>query len=366
MTDVLARLGVPSIVNAAGKLTALGGSAQHTEVAAAQAGAAQVHVEIQALRDAVGKHIATLTGAESACVTTGAAAGIAISVAACITGTDLSRVYALPDVGGRPNGVLLQAGHDIDFGAQVTQMIRLGGGRPIIVGTKERVKSADFDLALADCDEIVAMLFVQSHHCLQQDRFPLERCVGRCHAVDIPVIVDAAAEEDLRHYVAVGADLVTYSGGKAFSGPTSGFIAGRHDLIAACELQQRGIARTMKVGKEQLVGLHAALERYVARDAVVDAKERAAVLDVLMVGLATIPGISVTRHRDEAGRNIERIALRCRGDLRQLIRDLAAGSPSIRTRNHHIDDGYVLIDPREIDTDQAHTIVTRVREILNS
>jgi L-seryl-tRNA(Ser) seleniumtransferase/D-glucosaminate-6-phosphate ammonia-lyase len=365
VTTIYDRLGVARLVNAAGKLTAFGGSAQSEDVAAAQAEAARAHVELQALRDAVGARIATLTGAERACVTSGAAAGIAISVAACITGTDLARVQRLPESDGLANGVLLQAGHDIDFGAPVVQMVRLGGGEPRIVGTRERVTVADLDRALADRSALAAFLYVQSHHCLQHGRLSLADCIARCRAKGLPVIVDAAAEEDLRHYVAVGADLVTYSGGKAFGGPTSGFVAGRADLVAACELQQRGIARAMKVGKETLAGLAVALERYAARDASVEAAQREAVLSVLEEGLARIAGVAATRHADEAGRDIERVALRLPGrDLAAVIRALADGRPSIRTRNHHLKEGYVLIDPRELDVDQARTIVARVAEVI--
>lgn len=367
MTTIYDRLGVPSLVNAAGKLTAFGGSAQAEEVARAQADAARAHVELQALRDAVGARIAALTGAERACVTSGAAAGIAISVAACITGTDLARVQRLPESDGLANGVLLQAGHDIDFGAPVVQMVRLGGGRPRIVGTRAAVTPADLDLALADRGALAAFLFVQSHHCLQEGRLPLAECIARCRAVGLPVIVDAAAEEDLRHYVAVGADLVTYSGGKAFGGPTSGFVAGRADLVDACELQQRGIARAMKVGKETLAGLAVAMERYATRDEAAEEQRRAEVLRVLEEGLGRIPGVVAARHADEAGRSIERVSLRYPGgDLAALVKKLAGGSPSIRTRNHHLKEGYVLIDPRELDVDQARTIVARVAEAVRS
>jgi D-glucosaminate-6-phosphate ammonia-lyase len=363
--SIYERLGVATVVNAAGKLTALGGSAQDAGVAAAQAEAARSHVELQGLRDAVARRIVSLTGAEAASVTTGAAAGIAIAVAATITGTDLARVRRIPETDGLANGVLLQVGHDIDFGASVEQMIRLGGGRPRLVGTRAGVRRADLDRALADRRALSALLYVQSHHCLQDGRLPLEDCVAACRPASVPVIVDAAAEEDLAHYVGLGADLVAYSGGKAFGGPTSGFIAGRAELVAACELQQRGIARTMKVGKEQLAGLAVALEQYAARDAGREMDRLEAILSTLEQGLRPLPGIAVARHHDEAGRAIERIALRrLDGDLRALVDGLAAGNPSIRTRNHHLREGFVLIDPRELDMEAARLIVARIAELV--
>ncbi len=362
--NIYQRFGVETLINGAGKMTALGGTAQSAAVARAQAEAAGAHIDMQALRRRAGTLIAQYTKADAACVTTGAAAGIAISVAACITGTHMERVLQLPDATGLPRRVLLQAGHDVNFGAAVTQMIRLGGGAPHILGTMDDVPRALLEAALQKFDDIAALLFVQSHHSAQQRMIDLPACIGACHERGVAVIVDAAAEEDLQVYIAHGADLVTYSGGKAIGGPTVGFIAGRSDLIEACELQQRGIARAMKVGKEQIVGLLAALEAFVPRDVEAESLRRSGIVRTLLDGLRGIEGVRAAIRVDEAGRDIERVSLglAAGGDLRDLLRFLAGGTPSIRTRNHHVDDGYVLIDPREIDARSAHQIVARVRD----
>jgi D-glucosaminate-6-phosphate ammonia-lyase len=135
MTDsIYRRFGLEPVINAAGKLTALGGTAQADEIAQAQTAAAQAHIDIDALRARAGALIAHHTGAEAATVTTGAAAGLAISVAACITGTSLERVLRIPNADGLSRRVLLQAGHDVNFGASVAQMICLGGGQPHVFG----------------------------------------------------------------------------------------------------------------------------------------------------------------------------------------------------------------------------------------
>ena len=341
------RLDLAPVINAAGKLTALGGSAQSVQVAQAQAAAAQAHVDLAALRLAAGRRIAAATGAEAACVTSGAAAGIAICVAAVLTGSDLERVRRLPEVQG-PNQVVLQAGHDVDFGALVTQMIRLAGGRPVVIGSEQAVTEADLTGTLSE--RTAAILFVQSHHCIQHRRLPLETLVGR----GVPVLVDAAAEADLGAYIARGADLVTYSGGKAIGGPTCGFIAGKASMIEACELQDRGIARTMKVGKEQIAGLLTALDEFAGPDA------GSGVLDALYAGLAAVADVRIVP--DRAGREIRRVALDLpAARLRDLVAFLHDGRPSIRTRNHQLDEGYVLFDPREMHVDQVPTVVARVR-----
>jgi L-seryl-tRNA(Ser) seleniumtransferase/D-glucosaminate-6-phosphate ammonia-lyase len=133
-------------------------------------------------------------------------------------------------------------------------------------------------------------------------------------------------------------------------------------------MQQRGIARAMKVGKEQIVGLLVALEIYAQRDPQVQHAQ----LDVLVSGilerLVGIAQLRAYRKPDEAGRGIERVALERAdgGDIRELVKSLAAGSPSIRTRNHHLDDGVALIDPREIDVGQARVITDRVRAFFKT
>ena len=345
-------LDMAPVINAAGKLTALGGSAQSHAVAEAQAAAAQKHVDLAALRLAAGQRIAAATGAEAGCVTSGAAAGIAISVAAVLTGCDLDLVRGLPEVEG-PDEILLQRGHDVDFGALVTQMVRFAGGRPVVFGSEEVVREADLTGALSE--RTAAILFVKSHHCIQHDRLPLDALVGR----GVPVLVDAAAEADLGTYVAGGADLVTYSGGKAIGGPTCGFVAGRAALIEACELQDRGIARTMKVGKEQIAGLLTALDEFAGPEA------GSVVLDALYASLAAFANVRIVP--DRAGREIRRVALDLPvAQLRDLVVFLRDGRPSIRTRNHQLDEGYVLFDPREMRLDQVPSVVARVRAFFAS
>ncbi len=342
--------GVGTVINAAGKLTALGGSAQSEAVARAQAEAARAHVDMAALRRAAGALVAERAGAEAACITSGAAAGIAIGIAAILTGGDLAKVRRLPTVDG-PSDVLIQNGHDVDFGAEVTQMIRLGGGNPIVFGTAEGVGEADLEQALDPHTQ--ALVYVQSHHCAQDRRLPLAAFVDR----GVPVLVDAAAEGDLRSYLRAGADLVVYSGGKAIGGPTCGFIAGRAHLIAACEAQERGIGRAMKVGKESIMGLLAALQHPRAGGG-------EQLLGALREGLSSVAAVELVP--DRAGRPILRAGLRLApARAAALVRFLAAGEPSIRTRNHQLGDGLVLFDPRELRPSDVPKIIARVRAFFD-
>lgn len=347
------------VINAAGKLTALGGSAQSETVAAMQSTAARQHVDLAALRQEVADQVSTLCGAEAACITSGAAAGITISIAALLCREDPDLLKQLPRLAS-DRSVLIQAGHDINFGADIEQMVIMTGADTNIIGSADSVSSADLATALATGP--LAFLYVQSHHCIQENRVELPKCIELAHTSGVPVIVDAAAEDDLQKYISLGADLVTYSGGKAFGGPTSGFIVGRRELIELCELQFQGIARPMKVSKEQLAGLSAALAEYTTADQEKIQASWQALNEKLICAFSGSTFYSMELKPDEAGRNFERAAITPGCDCRELVRFLVAGTPSIRSRNHQIAEQRILIDPRELSDQDMDTIISRLQE----
>lgn len=366
MSTIYDKFGVRPVINASGKMTNLGGSVLSPDAAEAMRLASQNHVELDELMRRAGAIVAEATGAEAAWLTTGAAAGIALSVAAVVAGSDPARIEQLPDASfTERREVILQAGHMVNFGAPVTQMIRLGGGIPKVVGAVNVTTSAQIAGAIGA--KTTAILFVQSHHAEQKGGIALDEVIALARAREVPVIVDAAAEEDLRGYLARGADLVTYSGGKAIGGPTSGFVAGRRDLVEAVRAQGRGIGRPMKVSKEQAIGFLAALEEYLSADAATIARrnDRSRRLREMLQGL---PGLDVDLTRDEAGRDILRVALRPRPEsgltARDLLDRLAAGSPSIRCRGHQASLGVIFVDPRELSVGAEEIIAGRLKEIF--
>ena len=366
MSDLYRRLGVRRVINAAGRMTMLGGSALAPEVAEAMAEAGRSYVRLADLHERAGALIARYTGAEAGCVTTGAAAGIVQMVAACVAGSDPAAVELLPEVAHQKRDVLVQIGHMVSFGAPVGQMIRLAGGRAVPVGWANGVRPDH--LASAIGPNTAAFLYVQSHHTVHHGMLPLESCLRICHEKSVPVLVDAAAEEDLRLYVRMGVDAVAYSGGKALGGPTSGFVAGRKQIVDGCRAQERGIARPMKVGKEAIVGLLVALERYAARDEAAARAELARqqrLVARIADGLRGLPGLRVETVQDEAGRAIVRTALHVDPAIGRTAADLARflteGETPIYLRAHHAPEGFVAVDPRPIDEADADLIVARVR-----
>ncbi|ADU51660.1 pyridoxal phosphate-dependent enzyme [Thermaerobacter marianensis DSM 12885] len=364
--SVFAQWGLRRVINASGKMTALGSSAVAPEVASALAAAASEYVIMDELLRVAGERIARATGAEFAVPTMGAAAGIVLSVAACVAGKDPVAIESLPDSRGRPNEVVLPKGHSVHFGGAITQMIRLGGGMAVEAGHANLVLAEHVEHSITP--RTVALFYCKSHHAVQKGMVSLPEMIeiGKRHG--LPVIVDAAAEEDLKKYVAMGADLVCYSGGKAIGGPTSGFICGRRDLVEACVLQYRGVGRAMKVSKEAISGLLAALELYEKRDHKAEARRDRERMERLVERLNTLPGLRARVIQDEAGREIYRARIEVLPesglDARQIIAHLETGDPAIFTRNHYANVGILDIDPRTLLPGQEDLIVERLREVL--
>ena len=366
--SVFARLGLETVINASGKMTALGASAVSPEVADVLAKAAGDYVDIERLLIRAGEHIAQLIGAEAACPTTGAAAGIAISVAACITKGKPHLVELMPDSENLPNEVIIAKGHSVNFGGSVSQMVRIGGGRLIEVGHANSVQP--WHVRGAINPKTCALLYVKSHHTVQKGMVSLADMIAISKETGIPLIIDAAAEEDLSKYHRMGADLVVYSGGKAIEGPTSGFVCGRKELILAVHAQYKGIARPMKIGKEGIMGLVAAVERYLSLPHQKLAAENRAKMEWLCDALSGIPHIVARIAQDEAGREI----YRCQVSLdeqalgmtaAQVIHQLETGRPAIYTRNHQSNLGIIAVDPRPLLPGQEQIVAQRLVEILS-
>ena len=360
--NIYQRLGLKRVINACGKMTILGVSAVSPEVMAATAEAAGAFVEIDALVDRTGELVSAHTGAQDSYITSCASAGIAIAVAAVITRGEPDRVAMMPDSAGMANEILILRGHNIDYGAPITSAIRLGGGRVVEVGQSNL--AACWQLEKAVSERTAALLFVKSHHSVQKGMLTLEDFVAVAKQFQLPLIVDAAAEEDLHQYIARGADMVIYSGAKAFNAPTSGFITGGREWIRCCKAQHHGIARAMKIGKENMVGLVKALELYGEGIANMMPEKLASTVEAI----SALRGFSAEIEQDEAGREIWRVQVRVHSDVlgidaRQVEAMLRTGEIAIYTRRYFLHQGVFSIDPRTLDQHDLTTIVERLAQI---
>ena len=353
------RLGVRPIINASGTMTALGASIMVPEAIKAMTEIATEFVEMDDLQRIASQTIARLTGAEAGFVASSAAGGIILSVAAAMTGSALLAIERLPlDTTGLKTEVVMQYGHNAAYGNSIDQAIRIAGGTPVLAGSVSSCQPYQVEEAITA--NTAAGIYTVAHSTISYGMLSLPEFVAICHAKGVPVIVDAAAEYDLRRFLAEGADVAIYSGHKFLGGPTSGVVAGRKDLIRAGYLQNRGIGRGMKVGKESIVGLIAALEAWEVRDhAGIKARETA-VIDMWLKALAGHKGIETRVSPDSTDNPVDRLEVRVRPEsgftAYGLVSALAAGDPPVMVRGHQAEQGRFWLDPCNLHPGEAETV----------
>lgn len=296
-----------------------------------------------------------------------ASAGLAQSVAAVIVKDDdwlLENLHAAPlEV---PHDIVLPKGHNVNFGAPVGTMVTMGGGRLVEAGYANECSPQQLSAAITR--QTAAILYIKSHHCVQKSHLSVEQAavVARKHGV--PLIVDAAAEEDLQCYYRVGADLVIYSGAKAIEGPTSGLVVGKQQYIGWVKRQSAGIGRAMKVGKEGILGLTCAIEHYLTATKESGA-EMVAKMTPFIEALNTLNGVSARVVWDSAGRDIARTEIKFdevttgvgTGDL---VAKLKQGEYAIYFRGYKANEGIIEADVRSVNADQLNIVYRRISEVL--
>lgn len=354
ITNIYTEQGLKGVINASGRMTALGVSTINDEVAKALVDAAQSYVVIDELLRWAGKKVGSLIGCADACLTSSAAAGIALSVASLICKDNLQMVQHFYETIRKvtKRQVILLKGHSINFGAPVSTMLELGGGEVVEVGYANSSNLNDVRNAVNE--DTLAIVFVKSHHCVQKGMVGIREGIEFANEIKIPCIVDAAAEEDLSMYMHMGADFVCYSGAKAICGPTSGFVACKSEEYANnMRLQYGGIGRAMKIGKENMMGLVKAIEMYQTEKQVciVGVDD----LNDFAVRINQIEGLSCSIVQDEAGRLIYRAKIdfdkaKYGMNAKEVAEALSKRNPAIYTRGHQANLGSLSIDPRPLNS----------------
>jgi len=248
-------------------MTKLGGTRLAPEVCEAMADAATSFVPMPEFHRKAGEYVAKLLGVEACCITCGAAAGLAISAAACMTRGDRPKVLRLPDTSGMPDEIFMLKAHRILY----DQAVLLTGAMVREVGS---VAFAAPDLLESEISERTALFLYVAENERVRGSVSLSELIPVLRRHGIPTVVDAAAElppvENIRNYLDIGADLVVFSGGKEIRGPqASGLIVGTRELIDACHANccpNYSIGRPMKISKETVAGLVAAVELFVRKD----------------------------------------------------------------------------------------------------
>jgi L-seryl-tRNA(Ser) seleniumtransferase len=296
VNEVYAELGVRPVVNAAATLTRLGGSLVAPPVLPAMAAAARNFVDILELHRAVGRRLARLTRNESAYVSSGAAALITLGVIACIArskgGSGMLGDLPYLDKTGEKTVIMYR-----DQRNPYDYAVRQVGVRIVEVGPEPGELEAAIDGRTA-----CVLWFAGAH--FAAGALPIEQVVEIAHRAGVPVLVDAAAQvppvSSLWHFTTeVGADGAIFSGGKGLRGPQStGLMVGAEWLVAAARANgapNHSLGRGMKVGKEELLGLLAAVEWTLQQDEGELIAAYEASVEKWIVGLSGLDGITVSR-----------------------------------------------------------------------
>ena len=367
--DYFQELGVEPIVNAAGYLTALGGALMPPEVADAVRAAADRFVPFYDLYRNAGAHIAKLIGVEAALVSAGAASAATIAAAACMTGMDREKVHQLPDTTGMKDEVIIQRNHRQGY----DHAPRSAGVKLVVVETEK-----EFRAAFGEKTAMVYHLAAERHFGKREPgQVPMQQAIAIAREHGVPFFVDAADEAppkvNLRFYTDEGADLVCFSGGKGLLGPqATGLLLGRKDLIEAGMLNHMldsdSVGRGMKVDKEGIVGIVAAVERFVNLDWEAQEKEWRARHDRIRGHLEGLAGVKAEPlPEDIEPPHVPRIyvewdeaALGLTQD--DLARKMREGKPSIATLSSH--HGFTLVSAT-LRPGEDEIVGKRLREIFD-
>jgi uncharacterized pyridoxal phosphate-dependent enzyme len=364
--DYFAELGVRTFINAAGTFTALSASLMPPEVTQAWTYASKRYVAIDELQTKAGARIASLVGAEAAMVTSGAAGALTCGAAACLTGTNQEAVRQLPDLTGLKSEVIIQKKHRFGY----DHAVRATGVRLI------EVETAD-DLERAVNPKTAMMLFLN-----------LADPVGRIHAEEfvalgkkhgVPTFTDCAADvppaANLSKYVKMGFDLVAFSGGKGLRGPQSaGLLLGRKDLIEAARLNTSPngdtIGRGMKVNKEEILAMLAAVEWYLKKDHEAEWREWQRRARVITDSVRGIPSLQSEVFVPEIANHVPHLKLwwdeaKIKASPVEVMKRLREGQPSIEV-NPMTDAKQLVIGVWMLEPGDAEIVARRLRAVLKA
>ncbi len=362
--NVYDALGAKRVINAAGTFTALGGSVMPPEVVAAWADAAKSFVDLVELQDKVGEKIAKLIGVEAAMVTTGAAGALLLGTAAAVTRGDRKAVARIPDTTGLPNEVILQKSHHSCYDNQLTD-----------VG----VKLIDVETA-ADVPKVVtertALMFFMNY-AEGEGKIKRREWVELARKHKVPTLLDAAADvppvSRFAEYTKDGFDLLAFSGGKAIRGPNdTGLLLGRKELIAAAKLNANPhcgtIGRMMKVGKEDMVALVVAVERFVTMDHDAEWKEFERRIAVIEKAVKDIPTVETERIVPAIANHVPHVQIAWDEKRVKIGREkLTDGDPPIRIgRVSGTGDKGILVSVLTLQEGEERIVAERLAAILKN
>lgn len=364
--NIYEKLNVKKVINASGKMTILGGSRVNYDVLSYMKEGASNFYEVKDLLDKTGEYISRILNVEASYIVSSASSGIAQCIATAISKEDYSLIMNLYNEDNKKREIIIPKGHIINYGTAIDIPISMGGGKIKEAGYSNKCEVVDVEALIND--NTAALIYIKSHHCVQKGILEIEDYIEIGKKYNLPVIVDAAAEEDLIKYYDLGADAVIYSGTKALEGPTSGIVIGKREFINNLKLQGSGIGRVMKIGKENILGLTKAIEIYINKNkqSIIEQEGR---LNNFNLELNKINGVQAINKRDEAGRAIIRSEISFDENITKIsavdiTKRLKSGEIKIYTRDYKASLGKIEIDIRDVSDDELNIILTKIKDIL--
>jgi L-seryl-tRNA(Ser) seleniumtransferase len=368
-TSIYQQLGVRPVINCRGTHTVIGASKVWPELHEAMAEASRQYVDLDELQDKVGARLAALMGCEDAMVTTGCAGAITLGTCAAVTGMDSAKVRQLPNLTGVKSEAIIQKIHRNGY----DHAVRNAGLKIIEVEGIEQLRNA--------VSERTAMMYYLGAESFDSewttDPVSLEACLELGRKAGFPVLVDAANMlppwENIRKLGALKTDLICLSGGKHMRGPQcSGILAGRRDLVRAARLNASphpdSTGRPLKVGREEVVGVWLAAEKYARLDFAALDRQCADQANYLAGELKKIPGLQVSHAPHDRTRRVHRIAVDWDEQAIKISRgecekQLLEGDPRIAVLRHR---GAVVFTMFMNDPGDEKIVARRMREVFGS
>lgn len=397
--SIYQKLGVEPIINACGSVTRLGGAPMSPEVLESFREAAGEWVPLEQLQAAASRKIAEHTGTEAGLVTSGSAGALTLGAAAILAGHDLRRMEELPHCDHFPHEFIIareqRSGYD--------HAVRASGARLVEVGFNEIVSNAgvrrteQWEYAAAINENTAGIVYVHA-----EDSQPaLKDVIEVAHQHGIPVLVDAAGEvpprSNLKAIAATGADLVSFSGGKAIRGPQStGLLCGTRELISSAALQmldmddhgqlwqppvdfidtslfqglpRHGIGRALKVSKEEIIAVLTALDLFASGAYDAQNLEFGSWLETIgeELELANVNATCyiVVPENNERWPQLEiQINETAVGNAFEICQKLRQGSPPVYVGHARLHEGILTINPLCLTADYVRILAQRLCEVL--
>tara|TARA_B100001109_G_scaffold98423_1_gene80261 strand:- start:563 stop:1777 length:1215 start_codon:yes stop_codon:yes gene_type:complete len=362
--DYFKELGIRTFINAAGTYTSMTGSLMPKEVIDAINYGSLEYVNLDELQDKVGERIAELLQCEYATVSSGCFGAMSIAMAGVMSGKDPKKIKQLPDTTGLRNEVILQESHTIGYAQALTNV----GAKLVKVKTAEELENA--------INEKTAMLWFLNANTDRGD-IKWEEFVSLGKKHNIPTFIDCAADvppvDNLFKFTRIGFDMVAFSGGKGLRGPQSaGLLLGKKEYIEAARLHTppRGetIGRGMKVNKEEVLGMLAALELYLSKDHQAEWKMWEDQIDLISESAKSVSGVETTIHVPPHANHVPSLKIRwdqskvniSPDNVRKILRE---GSPSIETVGNKNEIG---ITTWMMVPGQEKIVAKKIKKILKS